>query len=272
MFEPVTKWSALMATPDAVPEMIRKAFKLAQTERPGAVYLAVPEDVEKAAAPAGAAAAGGQHAAPGRAVGEPGRAGGGRPARGARNPIVLAGHGAARAGAGRGTAPLRRDGSGVPVATTFHGKGVVPGRPSAGARRGRVHAPRLRELRVRPRRRRSSPSATSCRSSTRFGSIRTATRRSSTSIDSPPRSTLHYEIEVGLQSDIGRSAGRAGRRGRSAIVAPDIGEQRIRAMLADELERGQRGRPVSRLRRRGSWPTPEPRSIARTSCSSTPAR
>jgi acetolactate synthase-1/2/3 large subunit len=41
----VTKWSALMATPGAAPEMIRKAFKLAQTERPGAVYLAVPEDV-----------------------------------------------------------------------------------------------------------------------------------------------------------------------------------------------------------------------------------
>src|ERR1700743_1017670 len=51
MFDPVTKWSALMATPGAAPEMIRKAFKLAQTERPGAVYLAVPEDVEEARAP-----------------------------------------------------------------------------------------------------------------------------------------------------------------------------------------------------------------------------
>ena len=36
-------------TPGAVPEMVRKAFKLAQTERPGAVYLAVPEDVESTA-------------------------------------------------------------------------------------------------------------------------------------------------------------------------------------------------------------------------------
>ena len=34
MFAPVTKWSALVATPGAVPEMVRKAFKLAQTERP----------------------------------------------------------------------------------------------------------------------------------------------------------------------------------------------------------------------------------------------
>src|SRR6202046_2673110 len=53
MFAPVAKWSALVATPGAVPEMFRKAFKLAQTERPGAVYLAVPEDVEQATIPQG---------------------------------------------------------------------------------------------------------------------------------------------------------------------------------------------------------------------------
>jgi acetolactate synthase-1/2/3 large subunit len=54
MFAPVTKWSELVVTPEAVPEMLRKAFKLAQTERPGAVYLAVPEDIEKSEAPSGA--------------------------------------------------------------------------------------------------------------------------------------------------------------------------------------------------------------------------
>src|SRR5580692_9700409 len=46
MFAPVTKWADMVLTPEAVPEMVRKAFKLAQTERPGAVFLAVPEDVE----------------------------------------------------------------------------------------------------------------------------------------------------------------------------------------------------------------------------------
>ena len=51
MFAPVTKWADVVLTPGAVPEMIRKAFKLAQTERPGAVYLAVPEDVETMSAP-----------------------------------------------------------------------------------------------------------------------------------------------------------------------------------------------------------------------------
>src|SRR5262249_9843949 len=46
MYAPVTKWAATVLTGEAIPEMTRKAFKLAQAERPGAVYLAVPEDVE----------------------------------------------------------------------------------------------------------------------------------------------------------------------------------------------------------------------------------
>ena len=55
MFAPVTKWADVVLTPGAVPEMVRKAFKLAQTERPGAVYLAVPEDVEAMGVPEGLA-------------------------------------------------------------------------------------------------------------------------------------------------------------------------------------------------------------------------
>ncbi|HEY3754460.1 MAG TPA: acetolactate synthase large subunit [Pseudonocardiaceae bacterium] len=124
MFEPVTKWAALVATPGAVPEMVRKAFKLAQTERPGAVYLAVPEDVEQATVT--------NRLAPLRVnVPRPDEPSPDQIRRAAailssaRDPIVLAGHGAARAKAGPA---LRRfaDALGVPVATTFHGKGVFP--------------------------------------------------------------------------------------------------------------------------------------------------
>jgi acetolactate synthase I/II/III large subunit len=124
MFAPVTKWSALMATPGAAPEMIRKAFKLAQTERPGAVYLAVPEDIEEAEAP--------PSLAPLRVnvprADDPSAEQVSRAAqilREARNPVVLAGHGAARAGA---SAALIRfaQALNIPVATTFHGKGVFP--------------------------------------------------------------------------------------------------------------------------------------------------
>ena len=124
LFSPVTKWADMVLTPGAVPEMARKAFKLAQTERPGAVYLAVPEDIEAMAAPPGLAPL----PVNTPRADEPSRSQIERAAAvldGARRPIVLAGHGAARAGAADA---LRRfaERLGLHVATTFHGKGVFP--------------------------------------------------------------------------------------------------------------------------------------------------
>ena len=106
----------------------------------------------------------------------------------ARSPIVLAGHGAARAGAGAALRALRRA-AGRPRGDHLPRQGRLPRRPPARPRRRRLHAPRLRQLRLRRGRRRSSPSATSCRSSTRSGSTRAATRRSCTCTASPPRWT-----------------------------------------------------------------------------------
>jgi len=124
MFAPVTKWSALMAIPGAAPEMIRKAFKLAQTERPGAVYLAVPEDVEEAAAAASLVPLRVNVPRPD----EPSPEQIERAAailREARDPIVLAGHGAARADASQALIRFA-EALNIRVATTFHGKGVFP--------------------------------------------------------------------------------------------------------------------------------------------------
>src|SRR5919108_6492545 len=45
MFRPVTKWSARIERPEAVPEMVRKAFRLARLEKPGATHLELPEDI-----------------------------------------------------------------------------------------------------------------------------------------------------------------------------------------------------------------------------------
>jgi acetolactate synthase I/II/III large subunit len=124
MFAPATKWSALLATPGAAPEMLRKAFKLAQTERPGAVYLAVPEDVEDATVP--------ETLKPLRVnvprADDPSAEQVSRAAqilREARNPVVLAGHGAARADASQALIRFAQA-LNIPVATTFHGKGVFP--------------------------------------------------------------------------------------------------------------------------------------------------
>ncbi|MCC2641559.1 MAG: Thiamine pyrophosphate enzyme central domain family [Nitrospira sp.] len=45
MFRPVTKWNADISTPHIIPEAVRKAFKVAETEKPGATHLELPEDV-----------------------------------------------------------------------------------------------------------------------------------------------------------------------------------------------------------------------------------
>jgi acetolactate synthase-1/2/3 large subunit len=45
MFRPVTKWNAEIFHPRTIAETVRKAFKVAQTEKPGATHLELPEDV-----------------------------------------------------------------------------------------------------------------------------------------------------------------------------------------------------------------------------------
>ncbi|MEL7185905.1 MAG: acetolactate synthase large subunit [Pseudomonadota bacterium] len=45
MFRPVTKWATTILSPDTIPEIVRKAVRLARTEKPGAVHIELPEDV-----------------------------------------------------------------------------------------------------------------------------------------------------------------------------------------------------------------------------------
>jgi acetolactate synthase-1/2/3 large subunit len=47
MFEPVTKWATSIVNPDTIPEIVRKAVRLARGEKPGAVLIELPEDVAK---------------------------------------------------------------------------------------------------------------------------------------------------------------------------------------------------------------------------------
>jgi len=48
MFKPVTKWATTVLHPDNIPEIVRKAVRLARSEKPGAVHIELPEDVAKA--------------------------------------------------------------------------------------------------------------------------------------------------------------------------------------------------------------------------------
>lgn len=47
IFHPVTKWNTLIQKPEIIPEVVRKAFKISEMERPGATHLDLPEDVMK---------------------------------------------------------------------------------------------------------------------------------------------------------------------------------------------------------------------------------
>ncbi len=47
MFEPVTKWAVSLRHPEILPEVVRKAVRLARTEKPGACHIELPEDVAK---------------------------------------------------------------------------------------------------------------------------------------------------------------------------------------------------------------------------------
>src|SRR5438128_6664634 len=45
MLRPITKWNARVTAAEIIPEAVRKAFKVAESEKPGATHLELPEDV-----------------------------------------------------------------------------------------------------------------------------------------------------------------------------------------------------------------------------------
>jgi acetolactate synthase I/II/III large subunit len=122
VMRPITKWNARIADAAIIPEVVRKAFKVAEGEKPGATHIELPEDVmadEIDAEPLPRR----QQARPEPAARELLKAA--DFVRGAINPVALAGNGVIRTGA----APALREfvrATGIPVAETFMGKGVLP--------------------------------------------------------------------------------------------------------------------------------------------------
>ncbi|MBA3262757.1 MAG: acetolactate synthase large subunit [Thermoleophilaceae bacterium] len=122
VMRPITKWNARLTDAAIIPEVVRKAFKLAEGEKPGATHIELPEDVmveEIDAQPL-------PRSRPVRI--EPAARELLRAAdlvRAAITPVVLAGNGVVRA---KGAPALREfvRATGIPVAETFMGKGLIP--------------------------------------------------------------------------------------------------------------------------------------------------
>lgn len=122
VFEEVTKWSQQIRVPHTIPEIIRKAFKVAVTDKPGAVHIELPEDIAMM-----------------DTEGEPLPITPmpiSRPAENeikkaaeiikrAKRPIILAGNGVIRDGASEALRKFAED-KNIPVVNTFMAKGVLP--------------------------------------------------------------------------------------------------------------------------------------------------
>ena len=121
-FASVTKWNTQLDSPDIVHESARKAFKVAQHEKPGATHLELPEDVAAAETATRPMEPGGRvpFAAPNPdtldRVEELLRA--------SHRPILLAGNGTVRTDAAGKLRELVET-TDVPVVSTYMGKGAV---------------------------------------------------------------------------------------------------------------------------------------------------
>ncbi len=122
MFRPITKWAHSVYDAENIPELVRKAFKLAEAEKPGATVLELPEDIAKEKTsrepltPVKTRRPAADHKAIAQAVELIGEA---------RNPIILAGNGTVRKRAAKQLQRLAHK-AGIGVVNTFMGKGAVP--------------------------------------------------------------------------------------------------------------------------------------------------
>ncbi|MFB1066522.1 acetolactate synthase large subunit [Natrinema sp. H-ect4] len=128
VFEPIVAWNTQIAEPEIAPESVRKAFKLAEYEKPGATHLEFPEDVAASAVDSEPIETRDPVRRP-----DPDDESAARAARlitEAERPILLAGNGAVRT---RASEHIRAivDRIGIPVVETYMGKGAISDRESA---------------------------------------------------------------------------------------------------------------------------------------------
>ena len=124
LFEPISKDSTEIIHQDIIPEVVRKAFKDAQAEKPGGVFISFPENIagselETPKAPL-RVQQGTLPAPPSEKVEQAANV-----ISQAKAPIIMAGNGVIR---GRASTELLKfaEALNIPVATTFMAKGVIP--------------------------------------------------------------------------------------------------------------------------------------------------
>jgi acetolactate synthase I/II/III large subunit len=122
LFKPITKYATQILEPEIVAEVVRKAFKVAQTEKPGAAFIDFPENVaemEVDKKPIQVQTAYTPEA-PAHKIEQAAKL-----ISAAKAPVILAGNGVIRQGAADELvtfAEMLR----IPVANTFMAKGVLP--------------------------------------------------------------------------------------------------------------------------------------------------
>ncbi|MEH2444942.1 MAG: acetolactate synthase large subunit [Nostoc sp.] len=122
MFAPVTKWNKQIVRPSITPEVVRKAFKRSQSEKPGAVHIDLPENI--AAMPVEGKPLRKDNSEKSYASFASIRAAAAAICQ-AANPLILVGNGAIRAHASDAVTQFATL-LNIPVANTFMGKGVIP--------------------------------------------------------------------------------------------------------------------------------------------------
>lgn len=124
LFEPISKYSVQIREPEIVPEIIRKAFKAAQAEKPGGSFIDVPENVAAMKLSVDKEPLKVQSAQtpvpPQEKILQAAEI-----INNARYPIVMAGNGVIRSGASDCLVEIAEK-LNLPVATTFMAKGVIP--------------------------------------------------------------------------------------------------------------------------------------------------
>jgi len=122
MFKPITKYATQVLEPETIPEVVRKAFKLAQAEKPGATFIDLPENIpemytDELPLPVSSNRLTYADRNLLKQAAELVKT--------AQNPLILVGNGAVRSRAGKYVEQFVETHK-IPVVNTFMAKGIIP--------------------------------------------------------------------------------------------------------------------------------------------------